>query len=483
VRDTGIGIPPEKRRLIFRPFTQADSSTTRQYGGTGLGLTISARLVELMGGRIWVESEVGRGSTFHFTARLGVRTDAPPRPPPQADALRGLPVLVVDDNATNRLILEELLTRWGVNVATADGGAAALGVLERAHEAGEPFALVLSDVHMPGMDGFTLAERLRGHPDLAGAVVMMLTSGSRPQDAARCRELGVAAQLSKPVRRSELRRAILAAVGQAGAAEESPQAGAGPAPDVRPLRVLLAEDNLVNQKLAVRLLEKQRHRVTLAANGREALAALEKESFDVVLMDVQMPEVDGLEATAALREREKGTGRHVPILALTAHAMKGDRERCLEAGMDGYLAKPLRARELYAALAALEAGGRPRPAGRAEAPPAAAALDEDEALAQAGGDRGLLCELAGLVRGECRQRLGEIRAALEARDADRLRSAAHPLKGALLAVAARPAQEAAQRLEALARGGTLEGAGEALAALEREVGRLLPALAALAGPE
>jgi two-component system, sensor histidine kinase and response regulator len=352
VADTGIGIAEDKRELVFKPFSQADTSTTRKYGGTGLGLTISTRLVEMMGGKIWVESEVGKGSQFHFTVRLGkadakeikLGTTAPP------EFLSGVKVLVVDDNRTNCRILEGMLARWQMKPTAVNGGKAALEHLMAARQADEPYRLILTDMHMPDMDGFALIEQIRQRPELATATIMMLTSAGHRGDAVRCQELGVAAYLLKPIRQTELREAVARVLGacqQDGAIALVTRYSLQDArePDAR-LRVLLAEDNVVNQRLAVRLLEKRGHRVVVAATGLEALKALEAENFDLVLMDVQMPEMDGLEATAILRENEKTTGLHQPVVALTAHAMKGDREKCIEGGMDGYLTKPIRPQEL-----------------------------------------------------------------------------------------------------------------------------------------
>jgi PAS domain S-box-containing protein len=352
VADTGVGIPEEKGELIFAPFSQADTSTTRKYGGTGLGLTISTRLVEMMGGKIWVESEVGRGSQFHFTARLGL-TDAKEikvgsiAPP---ELLRGSRVLIVDDNRTNRRILEGMLNRWEMISVSVEEGQQALDALSGARAVGQSFALILTDMHMPKMDGFTLVEQIRKRPELATATIMMLTSAGHRGDAARCQELGVAAYLLKPIRQSELREAIARVLGahaENGAiplvTRYSLHDGRDPAAS---LRVLLAEDNPVNQRLAVRLLEKRGHHVVVAGNGAEALAAMDEQDFDLVFMDVQMPEMDGLEATAVIRGKEKITGKHQPIIALTAHAMKGDREKCISGGMDGYLTKPIRPQEL-----------------------------------------------------------------------------------------------------------------------------------------
>jgi signal transduction histidine kinase/DNA-binding response OmpR family regulator/HAMP domain-containing protein len=352
VADTGIGVPKKKLQLIFDPFSQADSSTTRKYGGTGLGLTISSRLVEMMGGKIWVESELERGSQFHFTARVGIadtkviEVGAIASP----EILRAVKVLVVDDNRTNRRILEGMLGRWEMKSTSAQDGEEALAKLSEAHEAGAPFVLILMDMHMPKMDGFELIERIRQKKVSSTATIMMLTSAGHRGDAARCQELGVAAYLLKPIRQSELREAIARVLGAKEQKGAIPLITRYSLHDAREpssfLRVLLVEDNPVNQRLASRLLEKRGHSVVVAANGLEALEALEKESFDLVFMDVQMPVMDGFEATAAIRKKERAGGVRLPIVALTAHAMKGDREKCLAGGMDGYLTKPIRPQEV-----------------------------------------------------------------------------------------------------------------------------------------
>ena len=318
MRDTGIGIAPEQQAKLFQAFSQADTSTTRKYGGTGLGLAISSRLVELMGGRVWLESELGRGSTFHFTARFApARAPLPRQVTADPDRVRGLPVLVVDDNATNRFILEEMLGNWGMNPTAVDGGAAALVALEQARHSRTPFALVMLDAMMPGMDGFTLAERIGRDPDQVGVILMMLSSAGQRDDAARCRELGVRSYLTKPVRQSTLLDAILTALAPNGEAQDrAPVESAGWGKCARSLRVLLAEDNSVNQKLAVRLLEKRGHRATVVGTGRAALEALDRHHFDAIMMDVQMPEMDGFEATAAIRLREGD--RRCPIIAAAA---------------------------------------------------------------------------------------------------------------------------------------------------------------------
>jgi signal transduction histidine kinase/CheY-like chemotaxis protein len=352
VSDTGVGVSPEKQASIFDPFSQADSSTTRKHGGTGLGLTISMRLVGMMGGRIWVESESGHGSRFHFTVRVGIGETAAIETgatiPPEI--LRRTKVLIVDDNRTNRRILDAMLRRWEMECTSVEGGEEALAELSAGREANRPYTLVLADMHMPKMDGFALIQRIRRRPELSTTTIMMLTSADRKGDTERCKRLGVAACLLKPIRQAELREAIAWVLGAQERKSVPPPVTRTPRPaahtDAVKLAVLLAEDNAVNQQLVVRLLEKRGHRVVVTSNGREALKALEKVSFDLVLMDVQMPEMDGFEATAALREKEKVTGGHLPVVALTAHAMTGDRERCLAAGMDGYLAKPIRTREL-----------------------------------------------------------------------------------------------------------------------------------------
>jgi signal transduction histidine kinase/DNA-binding response OmpR family regulator len=343
VSDSGIGVPKDKQATIFEAFRQADGSTTRLYGGTGLGLTIASTLVELMGGAIWVESEPHGGSTFHFTMRLRV-SDA--QPEVMTLDLTDLRVLVVDDNLVNRRILQEWLTRWKMVPSVVESGAAALDALVRGSETGAPFSLVLLDVNMPAMDGFEVARRIKEDSRLAGATIMMLSSRGQSAERANGQAIGIAQYLTKPIEQREL----LAAMGRVLAPERLPPtltpAMLASEPPERRLRVLVAEDNIVNQRIASIVLQKRGHRVTIANNGREALVAYERESFDVVLMDVQMPQMDGLEATAAIRAREAVTKVHVPIIALTAHAVKGDRERMLEAGMDDYLSKPLDAQRL-----------------------------------------------------------------------------------------------------------------------------------------
>jgi two-component system, sensor histidine kinase and response regulator len=359
VADTGIGIAPDKQATVFEVFEQVDSSLRRRHGGTGLGLTISSRLVELMGGRIWVESDVGHGSRFHFTVRLTVADEAAvPGCRLEAPQLHGLPVLVVDDNATNRRILDEVLRAWGMRPTLTGGAKAAWERMQQALREGEPFRLVLTDAHMPDIDGFSLVEQIKADAQLSRTVVVMLTSGDHPEDGQRCQKLGIAAYLLKPVKQSELLESIERALGLTVPAKDLPEPSVATATPARQLRVLLAEDSLVNQKLAVALLERRGHVVTVANNGREALAATERQEFDLVLMDVQMPELDGYEATQAIRMRERQSDRHLPIIAVTAHALKGDEARCLAAGMDAYVSKPISAAELYQAIETVVPPGR-----------------------------------------------------------------------------------------------------------------------------
>jgi PAS domain S-box-containing protein len=360
VSDTGIGIESEKQKLIFDAFSQADSSTTRRYGGTGLGLAISSRLVKLMGSEIQVQSESGQGSTFYFNARFDIGAGAHASEVAAEEPIRGLRALIVDDNATNRRILEKLLASWGMLPITADSGKVALEIMMNASASGAPFDVVLTDCHMPEMDGFELVDQIRQITALSTISIMMLTSDDYHSSAPRCREMGITKYLIKPIKQSELLSGLRGLKALMPLEEPS---SAKPRHDewigTPGLEILLAEDNIVNQRLAARMLEKLGHRVMIAANGREALAKIDAHPFDLVLMDVQMPEMDGLAAGAAIREKERGGRTHLPIIALTAHAMSGDRQLCLDAGMDDYLPKPIDSKQLKQVISRVMCAPRP----------------------------------------------------------------------------------------------------------------------------
>ena len=478
VHDTGIGIPEHKRAEIFEAFVQADASTTRSFGGTGLGLSIATELVSLLGGTMWLESKVGGGSTFHFTARFRRPREAERVDVAPPGDLFGLPVLVVDDNATNRRILSEILTNWKMKPHAVDSGAQGLSALGDARRAGRPFAIAIVDGQMPKMDGFMFAARVRRERRLRATPLVMLTSATRPADIARCRALKIAAHLTKPVKQSDLMDALMLVLGKQVAArriEVEPVSRSSS----KPLRVLLAEDNPVNQKFVTRVLAKRGHRVTTAGNGRLAIEAIEQlapQAFDAVLMDVQMPEFDGLSATVAIRLAERTTGLHLPIVAMTAHAMAGDRERCLEAGMDDYITKPIHPNELIAAVEQAAKGRSAKGSVTAAAPPPAIVFDPDRAQARLGGDRRLLREMIAIFRAESPRQMAAIRRAAMTSDLEALRHAAHSLKGALGTLDAPRAYQAAQRLETAARQGAASDVQPALRDLELEMTALARAI-------
>jgi two-component system sensor histidine kinase/response regulator len=481
VADTGIGIPADKLEKVFEAFEQADASTTRNYGGTGLGLAIVRRLVELMHGRVWVESTVGGGSRFYFTARLQLCDQPPPeRHGPRREEIKGTRALIVDDNATNRRILDEVLTSWQLAPASCADAATALDQLRAAFREGKPYELLLSDVNMPQTDGFMLVEQIRRDPSLSDIATIMLTSGDRPEDTTRCQELGVCQRLMKPIKQSELYDAILDALAiEPRKVELTEAAETSAAPTTRPLRVLLAEDSLVNQRLAVGLLERHGHRVTIANNGRQALDMAVRDHFDVILMDVQMPELDGLEATRLIREHEKQTGQHVPIIAMTAHALKGDRERCLAVGMDEYVAKPVRERQLLGALRAVLGDDVPAPP--AEVPERFPEADGhlinwDAALKICSGDHQLLRDIAEAFLEEHPRRIDEIRRAIDTADWELLHRAAHTIKGSMRYFGAAAVFDRAFGLEQVAASHSLEGAEEIFDLLKQELAKLLPHL-------
>jgi two-component system sensor histidine kinase/response regulator len=489
ISDTGIGIPREKQAKIFQAFEQVDSSRTRQYEGTGLGLSIAARLVALMGGEITVESEPGRGSTFRFTAGFESQPDPPsgPHERPLVD-LHGLRVLVVDDNATNRQILEEWLRAWHTEPTAVADGLKALDALWMAVAVSRPFALVLLDARMPGVDGLAVAESILQNPVLSSCRIILLTSEDLHGDLARYRRLGIAAYVMKPVPQEELLETIYRVLSRPDSAEGAVDpmglivaaalTAATTAAPVRRLRILVAEDNPFNQKLVEHLLGRRGHDVHVASDGREALAALEQDRFDLMLLDVHMPGYDGFQVIEALRSRERATGGHLPVIALTARAMESDRERCLQAGMDDYLAKPFSAADLFGVMARVLAdrpAAEPEPSARGRRE---SLLDPPTLLAACDNDPTLLRKLIDVFQADAPAALRRIGEAVRERDAPRLREEAHRLRGLLSTFSATTAAEAA-RLEAMGASGQPDLAARALEELTEMVerlGRLLEAL-------
>jgi CheY-like chemotaxis protein len=452
VTDTGVGISPEKQAKIFQAFEQEDTSTTRKYGGTGLGLTIASRLVALMGGQITVDSVPGRGSTFAFTARFGLQphpADAIAAPPPVV--LRGVPVLIVDDNATNRHILEEWLRVYSMEPAAAGDGATAMAALWHGVAQSRPYPLVLLDGCMPDIDGLALAARIRQQAELSATRLILLTSGDRPGDRARARQLDISASLLKPLQQRELMETILRVMGRPGDPEGllvSPPTARPPIPEGLvgvPLRILAAEDNDFNRHLLEHMLARLGLAATMAVNGREALALLEREPFDLLLLDVHMPELDGFQVVGALRERERTAGGHLPVIAVTARSRREDRESCLRAGMDECLTKPFSAADLWAAMDRVQ---RTRPSRQ---PPRLALLDPPVLLAACGGDSAMLQKMCRSLQSRVPEHLAAVRDALHDQDAPRLREAAHKFYGILSAFSTAAGDQAADLEDLAAR--------------------------------
>ena len=460
VRDSGIGIAADKMDVIFREFEQADTSTTRQYGGTGLGLAIGARLVRLMGGRLEVTSELNQGSEFHFQLEFPVEQ---PEPGPQPVDLTDVPVMVVDDNRTNRMILEELLGGWGMIPRMADSAAAAVKRMQELAAAGQPVGLLLSDVNMPEMDGYDLVRQIRQDSVLGTVPVILLTTGGRQGEAELRRELEIHSQLFKPAKPSDLYENICSALGRSLPLPDRARDRAREPREQPRLKILLAEDNLVNQRLAVGLLEKHGHEVHVVENGRECVEAFSRGSWDVVLMDVQMPRMDGLTATREIRRLERSAGTRVPVIAMTAHAMQGDRQRCLESGMDDYIAKPIRIHRLMEVLGQSLDDSRIM---NSVLLTGAALVNWDDAFETVGGDRELLCELLNVFVAERDNMIGEIRMALQSRNPQELRRTAHAIKGALNHLGAAQVARLAGELETCGAAATWEGTDEILARLD-----------------
>ena len=503
VSDTGIGIPAAKQEEIFRPFEQAETSTTRRFGGTGLGLTISRQLVEMMGGRMSVESEPGRGSTFHFTAELGVSPDQFAPQPADVNVLTDMPVLVVDDNFTNRRILGEMLSYWHMQPVLVDSAAAGRKALQQADESHRPIRLILLDHHMPGEDGFHFAESVQHLPGSERCSIIMISSGSSPVDADLCEKVGIRRFMTKPVIASELLNEVLRQLGTTTSIKPVALSSPANSPRVSPRRVLLVEDNEINRRVAVGLLRTRGHQVVLAENGQEAVNTVAVQEFDVVLMDMQMPVMDGYEATAAIRQREHQTGGHVPIVAMTAEALKGDRERCLAVGMDDYVSKPIAPAEMYRAIERFPAiclAGDAATSPSTDADPTRLERLSDQPHADEYGDSSacadlpaidwavakerlaggieVLREFTALFQKQAPELLADIRRAIDTHDTKLLRRASHTLKGTSTYFGAKPLVQAALNLETLSREASLDGIGETLAALEQELARVMEALAA-----
>jgi signal transduction histidine kinase/CheY-like chemotaxis protein/HPt (histidine-containing phosphotransfer) domain-containing protein len=486
VRDTGIGIPREKQERIFEAFEQADSSTTRRYGGTGLGLSIASRLVGLMGGGIAVESEPGRGSTFLFTVRLHRPLLQPDRAVARAPAeLQALPVLIVDDNAASYRTLEEWLRAWRTEPTAVADGAAALEALRRAAAAGRPFALIVLDSRLPGTDALAVAAQVRQTPELAACGILLLAEEDQARELRHYHELGIAACVMKPVVEEEFLDAIcrarslpspvVAAGGRPGSGCE-PQVQTARVPGSgRRFHILVAEDNPYNQAVMQDLLPRRGHTLHVAGDGLSALGALEHDHFDVMLLDIHMPELDGFQVVAILRQRERGTGRHLPVIALTARSAAGERERCLQAGMDDYLTKPVRAAELFAAIERVVSGEEvPRPV-ESDAGVPSGLLDPAALLAACDGDAELLRKMCRHFQTFVPSRLAEVSKALRDRNAPRLREAAHKL-GGMVSSFSGTAAEAAALLERLGGEGRIEEATQTHSRLTEIVGRLMSVL-------
>lgn len=481
VADTGIGIPKDRLKKIFESFTQVDATMARRFGGSGLGLTITAELVRLMDGKLWVKSQLGKGSTFYFTLTLKLGDNAtPPATKLEQTELDHLHALIVDDNATNRQILDEMMSHWGMHTTLCNEASTALRELESAARENRPFDLVLLDAMMPVVDGFQLAELIRQRPELQPGTVMMLSSADRPNSTAKCRELGIASYLVKPISASALLEAILSTLDRdrlPGRNRRPPELNRDKssmlkAKSAQPLQVLLVDDHEPNRRLVESILKRRGHAVQSEEDGDAAIRACRDHSFDVVLMDVQMPRRNGFSATRAIRQHEATVGGHVPIIALTAHALKGDREKCLDAGMDAYLSKPIHANELIdlveSIVVACAASGREPLGTRSEKETQATTngFSIEAALKRMGGETDLLQEHIGFVLSDVPQLIASIKAAINDQESKQVKMNAHRLKSLVSSYDHREAIELCQAIESEAAGGNLTEAPLRLTRLE-----------------
>jgi len=477
VSDTGIGLPKEKQARIFEAFEQADSSTTRQYGGTGLGLAISRQLVELMGGEIAIESEVGKGATFSFSARFGIQKNPVKRERVELDHLQGLHALIVDDNETNRIILQELVSNWSMKSTSVEGVDDAIKAMERANNSGNPVKLVLTDMYMPRRDGFELVEWVRSRADFAHTPVIIISSAPSAEHKIRATALKVSGYLTKPIRQSTLLDAIATAVGYEEMRRKSEKPSTPASQFDRSLKILLAEDNPVNQLTATTMLQKLGHTIEVANNGKEACEMVAQNEYDLVFMDVQMPELDGLEATGKIRESEEDTDRHIPIVAMTAHAMKGDQERCLAAGMDDYISKPIRRKEVAEIIVKVAARFfKSVEMDEGQAASTADIYDSEALMEEFEGDKEILAKIFEIFERDCDDRMPRISAAIQARDAELLEREAHTIKGGMGTCFAKTGFETANTLEQMGREGDFRDAEATFKKLESDLASLRKAL-------
>jgi CheY-like chemotaxis protein/HPt (histidine-containing phosphotransfer) domain-containing protein len=471
VRDTGIGVPEDKFASIFEPFRQADGSTTRNYGGTGLGLAISSRLVALMDGRIWLESAVNQGSVFHFTGRFSKTRIVARHDESALKELAGVPLLIVDDNPTSGRILAEMTANWGMLPSGADNGDVALDAIQRAIAENSAFRIVVIDSRMPGVDGFELAERIQQMPRLKSTIIMMMVLAGPGGEAERCRRLGIPVYLLKPIRKADMLDAIQWVLGSTS----NRRASHANETDVnrqfaRSLRILVAEDNPVNEAVATRMLQKMGHTVSIAHNGQEAVSMTGNNGFDIVLMDVQMPVMDGFTAIQTIRNREMSAGLHLPIVAVTAHAMKGDQDRCIAAGADAYLPKPISGKRLAEVIARLiPDSGCPQGDSLMALPASSQVWDRTKALAHLDGDEVLLSELLDVFLEEAPKQIGAMRRAIADGDVSALEKAAHTLKGELGYFGLEETAAKARSIEDFAHQGELKGLTSIFQAFEAEL--------------